>query len=296
MRKAQNGEDKAGGEQRRHRKGKEGSGGLPLYIFLQESVATGGSGRKVDPRCPNKSNPYHVCTDYCLTKMSETKRDDGPKSPFSLLSRHSRSSSSDGSSRGGTKVDPRCPNSSNPYHECTENCHLKFRQTDREDRTKSPFPLFSRSSPTSSDGSSRENRKVDPRCPNSTNPYHECSDNCQSKFNQTDREDKAKSPFHLFFRNSSTSSGGNSEYLGDNRKVDPRCVNASNPYHECGDHCLKKLEGNHAVPKSPDSSTSRKSKGNVQNVERREGVHPDCANASNPYHKCTNNCFEKMQR
>jgi hypothetical protein len=60
---------------------------------VRENVASEG-GRKVDPRCPNASNPYHMCTDHCATKMSEARRDDGPKSPFSFLSRHSRSSSS----------------------------------------------------------------------------------------------------------------------------------------------------------------------------------------------------------
>ncbi|XP_078173136.1 uncharacterized protein LOC144566985 isoform X17 [Carex rostrata] len=237
---AQNGGDKTDAEQRRHRKGKEGSGGLPLYVFLQESVASE-SGKKVDPRCPNASNPYHMCTDHCLTKMREIKRDDAPKSPFSFRSRHSRSSSSAGSSREGVKVDPRCPNSSNPYHECTDNCRSKFGQTDREEGTKYPFPIIPHGSPTSSAASSRK--------------------------------------------------------LGDSGKVDPRCVNASNPYHECSDNCFKKLqEGHHTVPNTPDSSTSRKSKGKVQSVERREGVQPDCVNASNPYHKCNNYCFEKMQR
>ncbi|XP_078173122.1 uncharacterized protein LOC144566985 isoform X3 [Carex rostrata] len=292
---AQNGGDKTDAEQRRHRKGKEGSGGLPLYVFLQESVASE-SGKKVDPRCPNASNPYHMCTDHCLTKMREIKRDDAPKSPFSFRSRHSRSSST-GSSREGVKVDPRCPNSSNPYHECTDNCRSKFGQTDREEGTKYPFPIIPHGSPTSSEGSSRESRKVNPRCPNSSNPYHECTDNCRSKFHLTDQKDKAKSPSHLFSRSSRSSSAASSRKLGDSGKVDPRCVNASNPYHECSDNCFKKLqEGHHTVPNTPDSSTSRKSKGKVQSVERREGVQPDCVNASNPYHKCNNYCFEKMQR
>lgn len=30
-----------------------------------------GQNRKVDLKCANASNPYHICTDYCFQKMHE---------------------------------------------------------------------------------------------------------------------------------------------------------------------------------------------------------------------------------
>ena len=55
-------------------------------------------GKKVDPRCPNAPNPFHVCTDHCLAKMAEasavSRSSEGGKSPLSIFSRHSRRSSS----------------------------------------------------------------------------------------------------------------------------------------------------------------------------------------------------------
>jgi hypothetical protein len=54
-----------------------------------------GDGKKVDPRCPNAPNPFHVCTEHCAAKMAEVSRSsEGGKSPMSLFSRHSRRSSS----------------------------------------------------------------------------------------------------------------------------------------------------------------------------------------------------------
>lgn len=123
----QNGSTHSDGElqakpRRRDRAG--GSGGLPFYVFREhlpsfapissqqlseESMrirfdlgfgavvreGADGDGKKVDPRCPNAPNPFHVCTEHCAAKMAEVSRSsEGGKSPMSLFSRHSRRSSS----------------------------------------------------------------------------------------------------------------------------------------------------------------------------------------------------------
>lgn len=40
--------------------------------------------RKVDPRCPNRSNPFHQCAEYCLQKISGSSGSEGSKSGLLL--------------------------------------------------------------------------------------------------------------------------------------------------------------------------------------------------------------------
>ncbi|KAJ3672574.1 hypothetical protein LUZ60_007295 [Juncus effusus] len=280
---AQNGHKNAEQGKRRVKR-KDGSGGLPLYVFLQDG--SNKEGKTVDPKCKNASNPYHICTNYCVTKMNnEIKRDSTPKSPLSFLSRHSSFSSSSGRSNKtvgeNKKVDPKCKNASNPYHECTDRCF--------NNRAGSAPALQVQY------GSNEEVKynKVDPKCPNASNLYHECNDLCLTKLKLNGgpkREEGPKSPFSFLSRLSSSSSTGSSGKHGENNKVDSRCKNASNPYHECNDICFQKLHVSN--PSTPDLSMGRNSK---ENGERRE-VNPSCLNASNPYHKCTDKCFDKIQR
>jgi hypothetical protein len=78
-------------------KRKEKKKWVPLSLSPSLAVREGsdGDGKKVDPRCPNAPNPFHVCTDHCLAKIAEAGRSsEGAKSPISLFSRHSRRSSS----------------------------------------------------------------------------------------------------------------------------------------------------------------------------------------------------------
>ena len=37
------------------------------------------------------------------------------------------------------------------------------------------------------------------------------------------------------------SGSGGLKVLGEARDVDPRCVNASNPFHKCADYCLQNM-------------------------------------------------------
>lgn len=38
----------------------------------------------------------------------------------------------------------------------------------------------------------RENKKVDPRCPNSSNPFHKCADYCFEKINASVHQERGK--------------------------------------------------------------------------------------------------------
>nr|CAB3471410.1 unnamed protein product [Digitaria exilis] len=207
-----------------------GSGGLPLYVFLREG--SDGDGKKVDPRCPNAPNPFHVCTDHCLAKMAEAGRSsDGGKSPLSLFTRHSRrssSSSEEGSvkSAGSRKVDPKCPNAANPFHECGDHCAAKMQQVE-------PRKGASIMSPRKKGGKDLaviQNWKVDPRCPNASNPFHMCAQYCFDHVNETTQTSATKS-------DKKKSKAVSKEV--ERGEVNPDCANASNPYHKCGEHCKR---------------------------------------------------------
>ncbi|PKA52174.1 hypothetical protein AXF42_Ash014111 [Apostasia shenzhenica] len=77
----------------------------------------------------------------------------------------------------------------------------------------------------------------------------------------------------------------------NDREVHPHCPNASNPFHKCGRHCL------HKIPfiKLLDGEKSEWSgfEGEREKISDRRGVNPNCPNASNPFHKCVHDCFEK---
>lgn len=76
--------------------------------------------------------------------------------------------------------------------------------------------------------------------------------------------------------------------MGQERKSHPDCVNASNPYHECVENCLKKI-----VEAKEQIQGSEESKDNSDVPEERI-VHPDCVNALNPYHECSEFCFKRI--
>ncbi|KAF0903708.1 hypothetical protein E2562_029080 [Oryza meyeriana var. granulata] len=193
-----------------------------------------GDGKKVDPRCPNAANPFHVCTEHCVAKMAEVSRSsEGGKSPLSLFSRHSRrssSSSEDGSVKSGSskKVDAKCPNAGNPFHECTEHCAAKMKDVDQQKRTDK------KSSSRKKGGKEIavvQNWKVDPRCPNASNPFHICAQYCFDHLNETGQKDKSKPD----------SRKGKAVLKAEQTgEINLDCVNASNPYHKCGENCKRK--------------------------------------------------------
>ncbi|CAJ2630870.1 unnamed protein product [Trifolium pratense] len=84
-----------------------------------------------------------------------------------------------------------------------------------------------------------------------------------------------------------------------NPRVMPNCVYASNPYHECTENCLHKINefNSNKPPKNKKGSGFRRSVTDVDigkktNEEKR--THSGCPKASNPYHTCDVNCQKRM--
>ncbi|XP_044508754.1 uncharacterized protein LOC123227705 isoform X2 [Mangifera indica] len=83
--------------------------------------------------------------------------------------------------------------------------------------------------------------------------------------------------------------------MAQNGRVHPNCVNASNPYHECGMYCLEKIaqgQGKKEKTKS-DKDNGIKEVAVTKKKDERRKVHPDCAKASNPYHECADYCMNR---
>ncbi|CAL5049627.1 unnamed protein product [Urochloa decumbens] len=188
-----------------------GSGGLPLYVFLREGSDAEGK------------------------KMAEAGRSsESAKSPLSLFSRHSRrssSSSEEGSvkSAGSRKVDPKCPNAANPFHECGEHCAGKMQQAEQRKGTKMQSPSPRRKG--GKDVAAIPNWKVDPRCPNASNPFHMCAQYCFDQLNEASHTSATKSD---------KKKGKAVSKEVERGEINPDCVNASNPYHKCGEQCKRK--------------------------------------------------------
>uniref|UniRef100_R7WAF0 Uncharacterized protein n=1 Tax=Aegilops tauschii TaxID=37682 RepID=R7WAF0_AEGTA len=205
------------------------------HTFTHQQVREGssdGEGKKVDPRCPNAPNPFHVCTNHCLAKIVEGGRSsEGGKSPISLFSRHSgrsTSSSEDGSvkSGGSKKADSKCPNSGNPFHECGEHCTTKMKELEKQKKADKKSPRKK----GGKDGAVVQNWKVDPRCPNAGNPFHICAQYCFDHLNEAPSTPKSKPDSRK------GKAVMKSEPTGE---INPDCVNASNPYHKCGEYCKR---------------------------------------------------------
>ena len=117
------------------------------------------------------------------------------------------------------------------------------------------------------------NWKVDPRCPHASNPFHMCAQYCFDHLNETAQTSATKSGvlFRSLWNFKHCTHGIHSiavrisglsladifilcnlsVYFSDKKKgkavskevkreINPGCTNASNPYHECGEHCTRK--------------------------------------------------------
>ncbi|XP_061959134.1 uncharacterized protein LOC133680296 isoform X1 [Populus nigra] len=117
-----------------------------------------------------------------------------------------------------------------------------------------------------------ENGRVHPDCVNAANPYHECGVACLEKISQGQgRKEKKKSDYH---------NGVNGSWLSKNmdgeRRAQPTCPKASNPYHKCEEFCSNRT----AEPKPG-------------GVKKETGGAKPCPKASNPYHKCEEFCSNR---
>lgn len=102
--------------------------------------------------------------------------------------------------------------------------------------------------------------------------------------------------------------GYRGEVMAPNGTVNTKsnCANLSNPYHQCTQACFQKTNGtkphSHSHSHSHTHPNNKKSSGYGRSAtdgelakkmsdERR--THSGCPKASNPYHKCDENCHRK---
>ncbi|KAJ0076563.1 hypothetical protein Patl1_35435 [Pistacia atlantica] len=95
--------------------------------------------------------------------------------------------------------------------------------------------------------------------------------------------------------------------MAQNGRVHPNCVNANNPYHECGMYCLEKIaqgQGQKEKKKSVlppllaelyfrDNHNGINVVAVTKKKDEQRKVHPNCPKASNPYHECGDYCMNR---
>ncbi|WOL05495.1 hypothetical protein Cni_G14224 [Canna indica] len=80
-------------------------------------------------------------------------------------------------------------------------------------------------------------------------------------------------------------------------RVNPACVNASNPFHACAEYCAQRAHGSkpqNILPKlvvASQNGEGRKEDRGI--VATQKDVDPSCRNASNPFHQCAEYCSAK---
>ncbi|KAF5745347.1 hypothetical protein HS088_TW07G00931 [Tripterygium wilfordii] len=80
------------------------------------------------------------------------------------------------------------------------------------------------------------------------------------------------------------------------QKSHPECVNAANPYHECGTACLEKIaegKGRKDNRKKTDDPGGTIEGSFTKKKDGGKNVQPTCIKASNPFHECDELCFKK---
>ncbi|GAV68998.1 PEARLI-4 domain-containing protein [Cephalotus follicularis] len=86
--------------------------------------------------------------------------------------------------------------------------------------------------------------------------------------------------------------------MAENEKVHPNCVNASNPYHECGVACLEKIAQGKGLKDKDKKKLDNLSGINEGEISKNGGgerkLHPSCTKASNPYHECDEICYKRI--
>ncbi|RWW11007.1 hypothetical protein BHE74_00025738 [Ensete ventricosum] len=166
-------------------------------------------------------------------------------------------------------------------------------------------------------------RKVNPDCINASNPFHVCGESCV----QRSYGSNTRSPLLNLVAGAAQAGNRRKEDRGNiaaERNVDLSCPNASNPYHQCGGYCfsrnpavngqkekrsaqnggIQKENQGFAIAEKNEVKSQNKERRSVENgvkmqdnrMIQREQIHPNCVNASNPYHKCGEYCFQKISQ
>ncbi|CAN1301009.1 hypothetical protein LINPERPRIM_LOCUS24776 [Linum perenne] len=81
--------------------------------------------------------------------------------------------------------------------------------------------------------------------------------------------------------------------MADNGRVHPECVNADNPYHECGVACLEKIS--QGITRKSKTKKNGRGVKHGQHIKSMDGgrrvANPSCPKAANPFHECGKYCI-----
>ncbi|KAG0476089.1 hypothetical protein HPP92_012930 [Vanilla planifolia] len=180
--------------------------------------------RGVSSGCRNASNPFHICAEYCAggAAVHPTSKILANRKTAVLSVPRGVGSEGSGERIGGreSNVDPSCVNASNPFHQCAEYC------TRRNPAGKWPAkPMGAKLFASNERVVMVDNRKVNPSCPNASNPFHQCEEYCSQK------------GMGQYKKNNSGGSSKGSANVVKRKDVNSTCTNASNPFHKCGEYC-----------------------------------------------------------
>ncbi|XP_076894954.1 uncharacterized protein LOC143547405 [Bidens hawaiensis] len=261
--------------------------------------------------CRYSSNPYHVCSEYCVEVTSEPKKSmaknesDGLKAETKSSQPTSISTATSVQAKK-TGVHQDCRYLSNPYHVCSEYC---FEATSEPNKSvtkneSAELKAETRSSqPTSISTATSvqvEKTGVHGDCRYSSNPYHVCSEYCFEATSEPKKSVANSEPDGLKAKTRSSQPTSITTSVQDKKTgVHQDCRYSSNPYHICSEFCFE-------VTSEPKKSAAKNDPAGLKALTKssqptsvatsiqakKTGVHQGCRYSSNPYHVCSEYCFE----
>ncbi|XP_038995410.1 uncharacterized protein LOC120119677 [Hibiscus syriacus] len=151
-----------------------------------------GENGKVHQNCAKAANPYHECGAYCLEKNTDGKGYKENDKKVILGNRYGKGEAVHNKrTNDGNRAQPNCPKASNPYHECDENC---IQKTSRAATLGIVKESDNRNGIKQGDSIRKKNDKgrVHQNCIKSSNPYHECDENCFERSTEAIAESGSK--------------------------------------------------------------------------------------------------------
>ncbi|KAJ6821353.1 uncharacterized protein M6B38_392920 [Iris pallida] len=272
-------------------------GGRSPAVQNGEKTNGGGERRHVDPTCPNASNPFHQCSDYCKGKTPGAAKKRTEVGRAVVAAYNGERSKEVGE---GRHVDPSCVNASNPFHQCGEYCAQKTNrggkaapngEVSKVEGTKLEGSNVDRESKLEGNNVDKE-RNVDPQCLNTSDPSNQHAEYGSGRSTGRTSLTKTNALGTLLAAESAEESKERLSFRADG-KADPSCKNASNPFHVCAEYCSQRSNDTGRVDKGKSviANGSRSPKHAVQ----RRAVDPRCVNAANPFHVCAEYCFERIR-
>ncbi|XP_039142270.1 myb-like protein I [Dioscorea cayenensis subsp. rotundata] len=155
---------------------------------------------------------------------------------------------------------------------------------------------------------------ANPNCKHASNPYHSCGPYCSPSNNSHPTQSRVTNMNEVLAnqRRKEIAKGkaikaepggvnGVKQVIVDKKIANPNCKNASNPYHVCAEYCLSKAsnqgqtKGVTVGSKQPSKYLNIKGGNSNPNSNSNSNINfsgnSKCKNASNPYHKCAEYCF-----